>query len=290
MFRFYRLTLPHLKDFAKLNERRTDYNTLNKDFFKKYNTENFFNKFFLRREVFIIKYNKQICSYIWLTIEGINLYKIKAWYIDENIITDEQNLMELLLFIKNNILKNKICKIKINPKDKINEHIKKHLPSSRSELMELYYYYKNPMDTTSLNNKINIRKFIFKQDEGTRCYIQNICFHPDGINTININDIKYEEKMKSFVKDGLVFAQIDNRDIGFGQYIMNGYVPYIVNICVLPEYQKIGAGKKIVTSILQLIENHGYSIAKLKVESNNKSALNLYLEIGFEVVYEECII
>jgi|GEM_PF-4376557 len=290
MFRYCRLKLSSLIDFAKLDEKRINYNSLNKEFLTKYNAENFVSKFFLRREIYIIKYNEKICSYLWLSIESINLYKVKSLYVDEDIITDEKNLKELFSFIKSDILKNKICKIKINPKDNISDHIRKYLPLSRREIMELYYYYKNPIDIAALNDKIKIRKFILKYDEGTRCYIQNVCFHHEGGGTININDIRYEEKMKSFVKDGMVFAQIDNKDVGFGQYIMNGYVPYIVNICVLPEYQKIGIGKKIVASILQLIQNHGYNIAKLKVESSNQSALNLYLDMGFEIVYEECII
>ncbi len=290
MFRFYRLTVSSMRDFAKLNMKRLNYNSLNKDFFKKYNEENLINKFFLRREVFLIKFNKEICSYVWLSTESLRAFKIKALYVDEDIITNAQDLNELFSFIKNKILKSKFCKIKINPKDNINIHIKSYIPSSRSELMELYFYYRKPIDIALLNDNINIRKFIIKQDEEIRCYIQNVCFHPDGKNTINVNDIKYEEKMSSFVKDGLVFAQVNNKDIGFGQYIMNGYIPYIVNICVLPEYQKIGAGKRIVTFILQLIEKHGYNIAKLKVESNNKSALNLYLDIGFEIVSEECVI
>ncbi len=290
MFKFSKLTLSSLKDFQKLNDKRLYYNSLNKEFFKNYYDKSVINRFFLRKEVYLIKYNDKICSYIWLSPISLSVYKVKAFYIDEGFSSDLPIIEGLFSFIKNKIIKNKVCKIKISPGFIIKDHIERYMPSSKSEIIELYFYYRNSLDIDSLNEKINIRKFIIKEDEDIRCYIQNVCFHSDGNNVINVNDIKYEERMNSFVKDGLIFAQINNKDVGFGQYIMNGYVPYIVNICVLPEYRSIGVGKKIVMFILKLIESHGHKIAKLKVESDNKSALNLYLNIGFEIVSEECIL
>jgi hypothetical protein len=79
--------------------------------------------------------------------------------------------------------------------------------------MELYYYYKDPIDMDTFNDKINIRKFILKQDEGMRCYIQNICFSADRNNSINVNDVRYEEKTKSYIvlelKINRAFAKAD---------------------------------------------------------------------------------
>lgn len=57
---------------------------------------------------------------------------------------------------------------------------------------------------------------------------------------------------------------------------------------VLPEWHHKGLGKKLISTIIDLLKRENYTFLELNVNKNN-SALVFYLKNGFEVVREEDI-
>lgn len=57
----------------------------------------------------------------------------------------------------------------------------------------------------------------------------------------------------------------------------------ILTICVLPEYQNQGCGKKLIAAMLQIIEKPGKCF--LEVSNINTAAIHLYEKMGFNIVH-----
>ena len=82
-------------------------------------------------------------------------------------------------------------------------------------------------------------------------------------------------------KAGLKACLEDGTLIG---YIGAAYVldeAEIGNLCVLPEYRGKGAGRKLLSSMIDLLKGKGCNTVYLEVEDTNVPAISLYEKFGF---------
>jgi len=59
---------------------------------------------------------------------------------------------------------------------------------------------------------------------------------------------------------------------------------HILNICVHPDYQGQGLGRKLVMHLLELVLDHNVDMIFLEVRPTNFSAIKLYLDVGFDEI------
>lgn len=78
--------------------------------------------------------------------------------------------------------------------------------------------------------------------------------------------------------------ELDGQAIGFGVMSIAAGEAHILNICVLPEYQGRGVGRKILTRLVSLAKSHAVEKVFLEVRDSNRVAQLLYESEGFEVI------
>jgi [ribosomal protein S18]-alanine N-acetyltransferase len=59
---------------------------------------------------------------------------------------------------------------------------------------------------------------------------------------------------------------------------------HILNICIHPDYQAMGLGRKLLTHLLDLALDHNANMTFLEVRPSNFSAIKLYLDMGFDEI------
>lgn len=77
----------------------------------------------------------------------------------------------------------------------------------------------------------------------------------------------------------------DNTEV-IGHAVMSYAVGecHILNVCILPEYQRLGMGKRVIRQLLEVGERNGARIAFLEVRLSNIAAYQLYESLGFTEV------
>lgn len=87
-------------------------------------------------------------------------------------------------------------------------------------------------------------------------------------------DDKDKEALKASLPDGTLVGYIG------AAYVLDE--AEIGNLCVLPEFRGKGAGKSLLSSMIDLLKNKGCSTVYLEVEDTNDPAISLYEKLGFE--------
>lgn len=59
---------------------------------------------------------------------------------------------------------------------------------------------------------------------------------------------------------------------------------HVLNVCVAPEQQGLGHGRKLLRAILQLARGHGAERVFLEVRPSNIGAIALYFDMGFNEI------
>lgn len=94
---------------------------------------------------------------------------------------------------------------------------------------------------------------------------------------------------KYYIKDAAVFIKLNDKFIGYGQVIIEKGMPLIVNVGILQAYRGNGYGKMLLLHLLHIAECMSYKKVKIKVDYNNIIAMNLYKNLGFNIVNEKII-
>mgnify|MGYP006227808875 CR=1 FL=1 len=76
-------------------------------------------------------------------------------------------------------------------------------------------------------------------------------------------------------------AELDKRVIGYGVMSVVIDESHILNLCVHPDWQGQGLGRKLIQRMLKLARQHGAETAFLEVRKSNQAALALYNGLGF---------
>jgi len=72
--------------------------------------------------------------------------------------------------------------------------------------------------------------------------------------------------------------------IGYGIMSMAAGEAHLLNLCILPEYQRGGLGKRLLQQLIALAGIHHTQMLFLEVRASNRIAQRLYLNIGFNEI------
>jgi [ribosomal protein S18]-alanine N-acetyltransferase len=76
-------------------------------------------------------------------------------------------------------------------------------------------------------------------------------------------------------------AEFDDVVIGYGVMSIVIDECHILNLCIHPDRQNRGMGRKLIERLLKLARQHGAESAFLEVRESNQIALTLYGHLGF---------
>lgn len=280
MLNITNLNKNNLFHFKNLNNTRLSFNNLNGDFLFVYKNSSFFDKILLKKQVFLLKDSKEYYGYLWYSkktsyylINSLNFKKefMKAEYIS--------NLLDCLK--KNSIFKY-ICEnngFNISLLKESGFHVDKCTLEMDLKLKDIVPL--KPQDMIK-SKEIYFKTLKQNKEEYIRCHIQNEVFKNKTREPITINDILLDENQHYYLPEGAIFVMENNKHIGYGQIILLGHIPVIVNVGILKEYRGRGLGKALVYYLLDIIKKLNYKEAIITVDSINKVALNLYKDCGFK--------
>lgn len=100
-------------------------------------------------------------------------------------------------------------------------------------------------------------------------------------SSVNWNS-KDEELIQNAINNSAIIktASIGSNTIGMARVIGDGIYYFLVDVVVIPEYQKKGIGKMLLDEIIKEVEN--------KTKKGQTSSINLVSINGIEGFYEKC--
>lgn len=280
MCKYVKLSKSLMQQFKELNAGRKLFNSLNEDFFQYYNTTTLPQKLFLRRNVNILDNNKNLCGYIWTSIDDKNFYNIRA--LSVNLSSKSADYIKLLLkTLRPGFTASFLCE-----NNGINVEVLKEVGFIKKVgTIEMSLDLKKEIKLLEVDN-ISFEVFKKGFDEKIRCDIQNEVFKDKNRVPISTKDIYFDENQYYYFSPGAIFIKKGNKYIGYGQIIIEGDIPVIVNVGILPDYRGNGYGKLLINYLLKIIDSYSYNIATINVDINNTVAFNLYKDCGFNVLKE----
>ncbi len=75
--------------------------------------------------------------------------------------------------------------------------------------------------------------------------------------------------------------EAERKVIGYGVMSVVIDESHILNLCIHPDWQGRGLGRKLLQRLLGIARQHGAETAFLEVRESNRSALALYTRLGF---------
>jgi len=75
---------------------------------------------------------------------------------------------------------------------------------------------------------------------------------------------------------------IDGRVTGYGIMSIAAAEAHVLNLCVHPDYQRLGYGRRMLNALLLKAQDSKVDKVFLEVRPSNEAALALYLSVGFE--------
>lgn len=280
MYKCEYLTVKKLQHFKILNDNRKIFNSMNQDFFAYYNDKNPLQKYVLRRQVYLLRFNNDYIGYLWITKYNKNNYFINSFNIQ-----DEKHRLkggyELIKVLKSNKVVNYECE-KNNFNFILLEKLGfKHEEGTIELFKDIYRYEEN-----STSGNISFETLDIGKQEGIRRDLQNKIFMNNSRDPLTLKDIYYDEEQDYYWKEGSIFIKNNGEYVGYGQIIKDDQIPTIVNFGIIDEYRHRGFGRILLKHLLNLLFQKGYTKAKIKVHTGNITALNLYISTGFKQARE----
>lgn len=107
-----------------------------------------------------------------------------------------------------------------------------------------------------------------------------------------IPDKKYLEKL--LAKEGFFVFAAKNNDTVIGgltvytleQYYSEKPLAYIYDVGVLPEYQRMGIGKKLIAALKAYCIENGFDAAYVEAESDDQQAVDFYRKTAFSSILQ----
>lgn len=276
MIRVEKLSTDNFKSFSDLLEEARNKNKYLRDFFRFYDNKSFIFRYIVRKMVYLIKFNETYIGYIWMESPSYESSKASDIYIKDEYI--KYFTGKLLLILKTNILTLECFE---------NEYSKKLLkaldmiPIRKTYLMKLENY-KN--EEIKLPDNLSFSIYKRKKDANIRCKIQNDIFFDNARVPLTVEDIYYDEKQDYFLDDLSLFLKYNDTEIGYGQIIYSRNMNLIVNFGIIDKYRGKGYGRILINKLIQLAFENNIKDLYIRVDVNNRKAINLYRSIGFETI------
>lgn len=251
-------------------------NPLNEDFLIEYDRKPFFAKLILKYSFDIFAIDEQI-GFIWYETLKDNLINIKSLYFPSDF-----SKLPLDFFKKNKYytyesIANEECIALLRELD-FNVY-------SESYILEKYI---NDSIMNYINNDIEFKQIIDKNDINTRIFLQNQIFEDDSRIPLEQSDILFDMKQNYYVEDLAILMYFKETPIGYGQIIYNNQSYIVVNFGILKEYRNKGLGKYFLNHLIELAKDKEINTLTIRVSSQNVKAMNLYHSVGF--YYKEHIL
>lgn len=108
----------------------------------------------------------------------------------------------------------------------------------------------------------------------------------DDINSIfkSINwNTRAEEKWNEIIKKTDFYVQVldDEKLVGFGRIVDDGFSCMIYDVVVHSDYQKQGIGNKVMNELLVYIRKQNFKYTNLFYHEENKGLDKFYRKLGF---------
>ncbi|QGU95184.1 GNAT family N-acetyltransferase [Clostridium bovifaecis] len=275
MYKFYTLNKSNINEFKSLNDFRTEFNKLNKDFFHVYHNSNQFQQLLLKKRLRLLAEDSRYIGYLWTEIKGNSICLINSMYITKD--TDVFKGYGLLL---NSMKPYSIITYNCE-KNEMNYDLLIRLGFNKVKALLEMKVNLDSMFQLQILDRINFHKVVRGKDEKLRCIIQNSIFCSEDRIPLKVEDIYYDEMQDYYCEDGAMLMKVNNTYIGYGQIIIKDNTPYIVNFGILKDYRSKGYGKMLLTYMLNILYKKGKKSIKIKVDSKNESAIKLYKSVGF---------
>ena len=238
MYECVGLVKKNLSYFKKLNDKRTLFNPLNKDFFENYYNYNFAKQILMRRKIKLIKSNLNYIGYIWTDIIDKKICYINSMNIISSSDKDYSSYKYLINFVKKNLHMIYMCQKKNN-----NFEILTSIGFNKKEGTLIFNMELHNDISTIIKNNINFHVLKRGVDEQIRCDIQNKVFEDEGRIPLTLEDIYYDELQNYYYDNGAIFIKKDKEYIGYGQIIIeNKTTPVVVNFGINAGKNEINAG------------------------------------------------
>lgn len=288
MFKIVRLSKRLLEEFKFLQNKSIEFNELNEDFFNMYENSNFTQQFFLRRCISLLLFDEVLIGYIWANSDDNYLYNIKCLYINTNytVTHDIHSSIEALKFLFDGLKKNRIytfyCK-----QNEYNHVLLESIGFQKEHgTIQLYCNLEKNIESPHIPEEVKIVNFRKGNDEASRCNIQNEVFKSSSRIPLTVEDIFYDEFQNYYYDEGAILLKYENKFIGYGQIIIDKGEPFIVNLGVLKDYRGKHYGKALILFLVNLLKRNGFHHVRIKVDSSNTVAFNLYNKVGFIIESE----
>jgi ribosomal protein S18 acetylase RimI-like enzyme len=275
MYKCEKLTKRKIYHFTELNNTCWGFNILNKDFFELYNKASFTERIFLRSQVKLLKFNNEYIGYLWMKKCSDGYYSINSF----NIMNPDHHISGGHFLLRT--LRNK-CKFEYQcEKNDFNFSLLPQLGFKKEDGTVELIKVIDGEQFTDTGNHVSFESFARGAHEHIRCRLQNEIFKDSSRDPLNLEDIYFDVIQNYFWDKGSIFLKCDNHYIGYGQIILDGSIPTIVNFGILNEFRSRGYGKLLLTYLIDTLYNNGYREVRIKVNSNNFPAYRLYLKLGF---------
>jgi ribosomal protein S18 acetylase RimI-like enzyme len=264
----------------KLNENRNKFNPLNDNFFVSFSEKNLIQRLLLLRNVKLLKYNNDYVGCIWVERQQKAQYSIYSIsFIDEYHASAGGSF--LIKSLKTKGIFTYECE-----SNSINVNLLQRFGFMREQgTIELKRDVKEQKESLVAQN-ISFECFVPGKHEKIRCEIQNNIFMDVSREPLTIDDIYFDIKQEYFLEEGSIFMKYKNEYIGYGQVILDDSIPTIVNFGILSDYRGKGYGKLLLNYLINLLHKMNFLQVKIRVYSDNYTALNLYISTGFEKIKE----
>lgn len=280
MYKLERLKKKYFKNLIKLNEGSTLFNEKNEDFVQFYYECNFVQRFFIKSNVHLIKFNSHFCGFLWIECIKSYHYSIKCLYIDKSVNAVEACKYAFKALGFNGVFEYCVKDNELN--NSLLDSIGFYKDEGTIEMLISIEDFKTPPSI----DDITVEFMKKGTQEQLRCSLQNMIFENDSRIPLNIDDMYFDEAQEYYLEDGCLFFKYKDEYIGYGQLIDDSGKVIIVNFGIIPEFRGRGLGELFLNHLLYYGKSLGYSSIFLKVNSINIPALELYKKIGFNIINE----
>ena len=139
--------------------------------------------------------------------------------------------------------------------------------------------------------RFSLRPFVMGQDEVALTELQNAVFAESwGFCPNTVEDISAKVRSKRCQAGGIIFVVDGNRPTAYNWTMSvsdnKPSIGWIAMTGVHPDYRREGLGKAVVVAGMRYLKTEGVNEIELQVDSENRPARTLYLELGFKKLRE----